>query len=164
MTYLITFACYGAHLHGDESGSVDRSHNAPGSRMLGHNPTRLAAERHLMDQAVYTLDHSRRLTVLDAVVDRAKQRGWMVLAVHVRTNHVHAIVDADVASARVMNDLKSYASRRLNVAGLDAPDRKRWARHGSARWLRNAVSVRAAIRYVVEKQGEPMALYLSPNV
>jgi len=35
--YLITFACYGAHLHGDESGSVDRKHNLPGGRMLGAN-------------------------------------------------------------------------------------------------------------------------------
>jgi hypothetical protein len=27
MTYLITFFCYGAHLHGDERGTVDRHHN-----------------------------------------------------------------------------------------------------------------------------------------
>ena len=27
MTYLITFACYGCHLHGEETGSVDPAHN-----------------------------------------------------------------------------------------------------------------------------------------
>ena len=26
--FLITFSCYGTRLHGDESGSVDRDHNA----------------------------------------------------------------------------------------------------------------------------------------
>jgi hypothetical protein len=30
MTYLITFVCYGCHLYGYESGSVDRGHNLPG--------------------------------------------------------------------------------------------------------------------------------------
>jgi hypothetical protein len=34
-----------------------------------------------------------------------------------------------------MNDMKSYASRRLNQLGLDEPARRRWARHGSTRWL-----------------------------
>jgi len=27
MRYLITFACYGAHIHGEEAGSVDQCHN-----------------------------------------------------------------------------------------------------------------------------------------
>ena len=34
LAYLITFACYGARLHGDESGSVDRHHNLPGTPYL----------------------------------------------------------------------------------------------------------------------------------
>src|SRR2546423_10186376 len=29
LTYLITFACYGCHLHGDPAGSIDRKHNLP---------------------------------------------------------------------------------------------------------------------------------------
>ena len=31
MRYFTTFARYGVHLHGDESGSVDRNRNVPGS-------------------------------------------------------------------------------------------------------------------------------------
>ena len=31
LTYFITFACYGARLHGDESGSVDRRDNLVGN-------------------------------------------------------------------------------------------------------------------------------------
>jgi hypothetical protein len=58
-----------------------------------------------------------------------------------------------------MNDLKSYASRCLNQAGLDDSDRKRWARHGSTRWLWTAESVSAAIRYAVDGQGERMAVF-----
>src|SRR5690348_14625961 len=44
MRYFITFACYGGHLHGDESGSVDRRHNVFGSRSLETDPQRVAAE------------------------------------------------------------------------------------------------------------------------
>ncbi len=34
MRHFITFTCYGAHLHGDEAGSVDRHYNLPESRLL----------------------------------------------------------------------------------------------------------------------------------
>ncbi len=58
-----------------------------------------------------------------------------------------------------MNDLKSYASRCLNRLGLDGPMRKRWARHGSTRWLWKPRSVSAAIRYVVDQQGLAMSVF-----
>ena len=58
-----------------------------------------------------------------------------------------------------MNDIKSYASRSLNQTGLDEPARKRWARHGSTRWLWKAEHISAAIRYVVDEQGEAMAVF-----
>src|SRR5258708_1505705 len=47
-TYLITFACYGCHMHGDESGSVDREHNLAGSRLIEADPKRALAERQQM--------------------------------------------------------------------------------------------------------------------
>lgn len=135
MTYLITFACYGYHLHSDESGSVDRKHSLPGNR---------------------------REAVLAAMVQRCSDRDWSLLAAHVRTNHVHLVVEGDVRPERIMNDLKSYASRCLNRLRLDEPGRKRWARHGTTRWLWQPQSVSAAVRYVVEEQGDPMAVFEAP--
>jgi len=161
MRYFITFACYGAHLHGDEPGSVDRHHNLAGARLLEADPQRAASSRKLMDQAPYTLDEKRRVHVLDALRDVCSHFRWDLLAAHVRTNHVHAVVDADARPERVMNAFKSYASRGLNRLGLDGPDRKRWARHGSTRWLWKDEDVLNAIRYVVEEQGEPMAVFLA---
>jgi len=161
VTYLITFACYGAHLHGDEAGSVDRQHNKPGSRAISADPGRVKLEHRLMNQPPYIMDQARRDAVLASLVERSLQRGWDLLAAHVRANHVHVVVVAEVAPERIMNDLKSYASRFLNRLELDTPDRKRWARHGSTRWLADADRVVAAIRYVVEKQGDPMAVYVA---
>ena len=74
---------------------------------------------------------------------------------------MHVIVEADVRPEKVMNDFKSYASRGLNRLGRDGSDRKRWARHGSTRWLWKDRDVQEAIRYVVEAQGEPMAIFVA---
>ena len=160
MRYFITFACYGAHLHGDESGSVDRHHNVFGSPLASASPERVAIKREQMDQAPYNLDSGRRTTVLGALREVCLHRSWVLLAAHVRTNHVHVVVEADALPAMAMNAFKSYASRGLNYLGSDDPDRKRWARHGSTRWLWNDEDVQAAIQYVVSGQGEPMEVYL----
>jgi REP element-mobilizing transposase RayT len=90
---------------------------------------------------------------------RCQDRKWNLLAAHVRTNHVHLVVEAEAQPERVMNDLKSFASRRLNELGFDGVDRKRWARHGSTRWLWKRDAVLAAIAYVMDKQGDKMAVY-----
>src|SRR5258708_31882079 len=112
-----------------------------------------------MDKPPYVMDRSRRAAVLAAILERCSDCHWALLAAHVRTNHVHVVVDADVRPERIMNDLKSYASRYLNQSGLDDPTRKRWARHGSTRWLWERESVSAAIRYVVDHQRDAMAVF-----
>jgi REP element-mobilizing transposase RayT len=162
--YMITFACYGAHLHGDETGSVDRRHNLPGSRVLEADPERAAWERQRMAQPPYSLDASRRAAVLRALRNHCLHRGWNLLAAHVRTNHVHAVVESEAQPERIMNEFKSYASRELNLLRCEAAGCRRWARHGSTRWLWKDQDVRSAIRYVVEGQGEPMAVFVAEGL
>ncbi|PWU05735.1 MAG: hypothetical protein C5B51_13845 [Terriglobia bacterium] len=159
MTYLITFACYGCHLHGGPTGSVDRQHHLPGTRLVEPDHNRVRAEEHLMDQPPYEMDRTRREAVLAAMRERCAEHQWHLLAAHVRTNHVHIVVEAETRPERIMNDLKSYASRYLNQLGVDASFRKRWARHGSTRWLWKPRDVSAAIRYVVAEQGDPLAVF-----
>jgi hypothetical protein len=60
-----------------------------------------------------------------------------------------------------MGDFKAYASRPLNGMRLDEPNRKRWARHGSTRWLWKPHHVSAAMQYVVVEQGEAMSVFES---
>ena len=76
MTYLITFSCSGCHLHGSESGSVDRGHNAFRTPVLGVNSTRFAAESERMYQTPYNLDLVRRNAVLVAIREVCAHRGW----------------------------------------------------------------------------------------
>lgn len=159
MTYLITFACYGCHLHGHMSGSVDRRHNLPGSRVIEADPQRVSSELRRMDQPPYEMDAECRKVVLAGLLERCQKQHWTLLAAHVRMNHVHLVVEGEAQPERIINDLKAYASRRLNLTGRDQPGRKRWARHGSTRWLWKPEHVSAAIRYVVDEQGQPMAVF-----
>ena len=163
MRYLITFVCYGTHLHGD-TGTVDRRHNLPGSRVLEANPERTATEAELMDQKPYLLDSTRRSAVLESMREVCLHRGWTLLAAHVGTTHVHAIVEAEAKPEKIMNDFKSYASRKLNHLKCDTPNRKRWAHHGSTRWLFQDEEVRRAIKYVIDEQGDPMAVFVTEEI
>jgi REP element-mobilizing transposase RayT len=148
-------------LHGDESGSVDRRHNLVGSRLLEPDAERVMAERREMLQDPYVLDEAARQLVLGAIQRHCAYRGWNLLAAHVRSNHVHVIVEAETRPERIMNEFKSYASRELNQSTSERPDRKRWARHGSTRWLWKDEDVWHALQYVVDEQGEPMALFVA---
>ena len=161
MTYLITFVCYGCHLHGSESWSVDRQHNIRGTPLLEVDSERATTERERMDQPPYNLDQVRRDLVLKAIQNVCAHRHWSLLAAHVRSTHVHAVVAAEAPPERIMIDFKAYASRHLNRMGLDTPDRKRWARHGSTRFLRKPEDILAAIQYVVDEQGEAMSVFES---
>jgi REP element-mobilizing transposase RayT len=105
------------------------------------------------------MEPNRREVVLSSIQERCAQQPLCLLAAHVRTTHVHLVVEAEVQPERIMNDIKAYASRCLNRMGLDEPGRKRWARHGSTRWLWKLENISAAIRYVVDGQGDPMAVF-----
>ena len=117
-----------------------------------------------MAQEPYQLDRESRAAVLGALRYHCAHRGWNLLAAHVRASHVHVMVEAQVRPERVMNELKAYASRELNRLGRDGPDRRCWARHGSTRWLWKDRDVEQAIRYVIDEQGAPMALFVADNV
>ena len=160
LAYLISFGCYGAWLHGSEPWSVDREHNIPGGPFAPPNAARLSAVRKRMSQSPYRLNASQRPVVLEAIKEARVYKGWNILAIHVRTNHVHVVVSAQEKPEKVLNHFKSYASRALNTAGGDA-SRMRWARHGSTRYLWKPAHVRAAIEYVMRRQGKPLSSWES---
>jgi len=86
-----------------------------------------------------------------------------LFAAHIRTTHVHGVVEADVKPEVVMTTLKAYASRRLNLIQPGLSGRKYWSRHGSTRWIWNDDDLANAMRYVIDGQGEIMALFQLPR-
>jgi len=157
-TYLITWVCYGTWLPG-ESGAVPRKLNQFGAPLPESDQNREQQSRDRMRQQPYQLDTIRREIVLNTLREVCAWRGWTLWAAHVRTNHVHAVIAANCPPEVVMDDLKAYSSRALNAYRLDCPERRRWARHGSTRYLWNANAIQSAMQYVIHEQGEPMAAF-----
>lgn len=163
MTYFITFSCYGHHLHGDEQGSVDRLHHTYRSRLRDADRDRAFIERTHLLQPPYSIPADRRQVVLQAMREVCDYRRWTLHAAHVRSTHVHVVAEGDVRPEAMMNAFKAYASRALNRSGSDGSSRTRWTRHGSTRWLWDKAHVNAAVEYVVNGQGEPLAVFVAAN-
>ena len=154
VTYLITFCCYGQWLPG-EAGVVDLRHNRVGGPAMPESKPLAEFMRGSLKQEPYSMDQRRRSVVLSAIVETCRYRRWTLLAAHVRRTHVHVVVNPEASPERVMNDLKSYASRALHQQGI-------WARHGSTKYLWTPEQVSNAVTYVIEKQGEQMEVYAAP--
>lgn len=154
VTYLLTFSCYGTHLRGDEKGSWDRGRGAiePSVALVEYG-------KRVMTHAEAGLELGESTIVLGAIREACLFRGWVLLAAHVRSTHVHVVVAGVAETSYAIRDFKAYSSGALNKRGV----RRRWARGGNARLLRDAGAVRAAVRYVVEGQGAPMAVYPSDS-
>ena len=158
MVYLLTFGCYGHWLPGDERGSVDRTRGDHRGGAIVPSPALDSHSRHLMKEPGYLLSLQNAGVVLAAIREVCRFRNWGLLAAHVRTTHVHAVVDLDREPGDALRDFKSYASRALNrFEGA----KTRWSRGGSTRSLPSPEAVRAAVRYVASGQGEAMALFVA---
>jgi REP element-mobilizing transposase RayT len=159
LAFFITFSTYGTWLPGTDKGmgSVDRQHNEYGTSFVTPDPNRETQARSQMFQPPYTMDASRREVVRDAFVALAQEKDWRLLAVHVRSNHIHIVISAERDPGRLMSDLKARASRDLTRAGFDNADRRRWTRHGSTQHLFTTEQVQKKIKYmaVYDVQTEP---------
>ncbi|MCH7721036.1 MAG: transposase, partial [Planctomycetes bacterium] len=158
VAYLITFHTYGSWLHGTDRGSVDRDHNVPGTPHLDPDEGRESDESRRLKQEPVELDTRRRAVVETTIQEVAEFRQWSVRALNVRSNHVHVVVSADATPERVMNDFKSYSTRRMVEAGVFPDSTKAWTRHGSTRYLWTERAAMAAGQYVAEAQGPDLPL------
>ncbi len=159
LAYFITFTCYGTFLHGDERTSVDRHHSGFDTPPVPPNTSRVQAIRKQLKQEPYRLDQKRRLIVLEALKETCRGQQWWLFAAHVRSNHVHVVVQAETEPETILGRLKARASQQLTRCGIDLAGRRRWTRHGSTKYLWQEEAVGTVIEYVVERQGEKMAVY-----
>ncbi len=163
LAYFITFTTYGTWLPGMAKGSVDREHNAFGTPWVPADEERERLAREAMVQEPYVMRQSERDMVCQAIVGLATDRHWQLLAMHVRSNHVHVVIAADRDPERIMSDMKARASRDLVRAGFGTADRRRWTRHGSTRHLFREADICNKVRYTLNEQGERMAWYVHPE-
>ncbi len=152
--YFISIRCYGTWLHGDARGSVNRrSFNVVGTPKMPPNPFLERSDKAYLKNPPVTFDAKRRAAVKSAIREVCEKRGYVLVAINVRTNHVHIVIAANNKPELMMNAFKSYATRRLREQGLTCADEKVWSRHGSTRYLWTEEHVEMAANYVVNGQG-----------
>ncbi len=156
--YLLTFRTYGSWLHGDARGSVNRRSNVLGTPRLPPVPGWESWQRAQMREPEVVLSEEQRRVVTQSVEATCRGRGWRLVVVNVRTNHVHAVIGTTAPPETVTNDLKAFATRALRKAGLTAAAARVWSRGGSRKQLLDARAVEAACRYVVEGQGSELGM------
>ncbi len=102
-----------------------------------------------------TLSAARRKSVENAIRETCSLRNWLLRALSVRTNHVHAVVSiGQTPPERALNAFKSNASRQMRQDGCWQPNYSPWADKGSKRYLWNELSLERAIDYVINGQGD----------
>jgi REP element-mobilizing transposase RayT len=157
LAYLITFRTYGTWLHGDARGSVSRFRNVYGTRRLPPEKNWLEINIKRLKREIVTLNARQRKSVEKAVRETCKKRGWALLAINVRTNHVHIVVSVgEIGSKRVLNAFKANATRQMREDGCWSIDDTPWVDKGSKRNLWNERSVERAIDYVLYWQGDDL--------
>ncbi len=154
LAYLLTWTTHGTWLHGDRRGSADHTGaHQHGRPYIPHQPNRVAFERAEMVADPVLLDQPRRTIVEQTICDHLDFRKWQLLALHVRTNHIHLVAAAPVPPEKIMDQCKAWCTRRLREADLASQHAKVWTRHGSTRYLFTQDAVNRAIHYVLHEQG-----------
>ena len=156
LAYFLTFRTYGTWLHGDYRGSVHRFHNVYGTPYIPPNQLRHRYNRQRLKTPPLLLSGAQRHAVEYAVNETCLIRRWSLLAINVRTNHVHAVVAAEEDPERILSALKANATRQLRQDGLWLHDFSPWAGKGSKRNLWNEQSVTRAVEYVLYGQGDEL--------
>ena len=157
LAQLITFRSYGTWLHGDDRGSVDRSHNRYKAPYASPNPNRYQHNRNLLKGEAVILDVSQRSSVESAIRQTCVFRKWLLRALSVRTNHVHVVVSIGEKKPELaLNAFKANATRQMRQDGCWQHERSPWVDKGSKRNLWNERSIERAIDYVINGQGDEL--------
>ena len=157
--WLLTNTTYGTWLPGDEKWSYT---DVTGSMTLTAPQPRLAEyARTLCKTAPVQLSRPQAEVALAQFLETCQYRGWTLHAGAVMHNHFHLIVgdSRETAPKKILNDLKTYASRVLNTRWNPSERRKWWTRDGSPRLLPDERAYLSAKCYVLERQPNPLVLY-----
>ena len=107
-----------------------------------------------LKQKPVKLDAKRRSSIEKAVIETCEKRGWKLLALSIRTNHVHIVVVIGLRKPSIaLNAFKANATRIMRENSCWTSDRSPWADKGSERWLWTEKHVYDAVQYVLNGQG-----------
>ena len=125
----LTFRTYGSWLPGDERGWVARDGQGP----QGPLPYLKAHCSRVMRQPPMIFTSEMRLVIDSVIREYCQRRGWRVIALSVRSNHVHLLLYSNRPGLTAMAQIKAAVTTSLRRAELVERDRIVFARGGSWR-------------------------------
>ncbi len=158
LALFITFTTYGSWLHGEERGSIICENGT--TKLLQKHKGLNSYHKNNLSYLPVKLNTSQRKIVLDSILEVCSARRYTLFAVHVRSNHVHILVDTD--KIEVIPDFKRWATRRLRSNGYEL--QKVWTRGGSKKYIFKEHLLREKADYIINRQGKMMAYYINPNL
>lgn len=157
LAYLVTFRCYGTWLHGDERGSIDRFNNVYKSPYIPASKNFAEFNQEELKGEPVSLKAKQRVVVENAIRELCVYRNWLLRAVNVRTNHVHAVVTIGGTNpSKALNNFKTYATRKMRETSCWQFEHSPWSNKGSKRYLWNERSIEIAVEYVINGQGNEL--------
>jgi REP element-mobilizing transposase RayT len=159
LAYFITFTTHGSWLHGDTRTSVIKDHGTP--KLLAPNESLYIQRREKLTHPPVELDQTQRTIVLDTLIHHCNLKQWRLFAAHVRSNHVHTVIQAEHPIDAVMTGLKIWSTRKLSENGYVYP--KVWTVGGSKRFIFSENKLREKVHYVIYEQGIMMQYHIDTS-
>ena len=157
--YILTCRTYGSWVHGDPRSSVDRNHNEFATSRIKPNLGLQKAMQNSCTEDIFLLNAMQRKTVLQSIIDTCRFANWHLHAAHVRSNHMHIVLQTQKEPEQAMVSIKAYATRYLKKQNPELTRKKFWSLGESTGYIFRPEFISAAVRYTLEDQGEPMAFY-----
>ena len=156
LAYFIIFRTYGTWLHGDERRSVDThdDKNVYGAPDREPNANLKNKMKENMKEEPITVDLKQRRLIKEAIKEVCNFRGYRLLALNVRTNHVHVVVSAARKPESIAEEFKKFSTIKLRNTGNLHKNKKLWSRGRSRKYLWKQRDVDSAINYVLYGQGD----------
>ncbi len=145
--YFITWVTYGTWLPGDARGWRKRGYGyqIPSPQLEEWCRKKMRGEAVLLEL------HDRSV-VEEACRKHCEHRGWTLIAVAARTNHVHVIVISDTVPDITRNQLKANCTSELRRQAQPLNVSRTWARLGDVEILDTDEEIEACYAYVTEAQ------------
>ncbi|MBL8183095.1 MAG: transposase [Blastocatellia bacterium] len=157
LAIFVTFRTYGTWLPGDDRGTINRHHNKYGTKKIRPVPEWVTTNKLRMNREPVALGPRQRATVRKAIKEACRFRGWRILSINVRTNHIHVVVATGQRNgSKVVNSFKANGTRMMRERGLWKSEGSPWVDKGSTRYLWNGKSVNRACDYVEYGQGDDL--------
>jgi REP element-mobilizing transposase RayT len=152
LAHFLTWRTYGTWLPGDDRGWVSRDRNSYSEPMNWPDSHLANGSRARMVTAPVSLSDPMRERIDSILREACAHRGWALVALNVRTNHVHAVIALDGSPRSAMTQLKARTTRVLRDEGRLSPEGELWGRGGSARVIWNEAALAASVDYVLNRQ------------